>query len=72
MRHMIRLDWNNGRDECVAFFRADYHSALSLIRHTIGVHGMEDIPVAVTLRGVTWEGTVDEDAELVAFLLKHW
>lgn len=67
-RTMI-LQWHDGREEQQASIRGDMTSLLHMARHTVGVHGMESTPVSLEIRGHIWEGTVDDDSEMRAWLM---
>jgi predicted YcjX-like family ATPase len=68
MHKVMTLTWHNGRSEQFAVIRAGLNDLIAMARHTVAVHGMESQTVALSIYGTTWEGTVEDDSDMVQFI----
>lgn len=67
----MTLNWHNGVEEMQASVRGSLDSLLHMARHTVAVHGMDTTPVSLEIRGNLWEGTVEDDSEMRAWLMER-
>jgi hypothetical protein len=73
MRRLIKLTYHDGTAEQVVFFRADYHSTVTIVIHFLSVHGLETgQSVSVDVSGMTHEWSYDDISEMRQTLLEVW